>query len=134
MAVETGLISLARHLADRDVREMAALPSIIRALQLGVTHGNLGQLKKMSDDNKSNEDDKGAKKGGEFRVPPRTWIVWIAIFGGIILLMLMRDKWETQGENLPQWQFMQLYDSNQVSQAVVNYNPQNPLLVEIIGK
>src|SRR5204863_6170431 len=74
------------------------------------------------------------KKGGEFRVPPRTWIVWIAIFGGIIMLMLMRDKWETQGEPLPQWKFMQLYDSNLIAQAVVNYNPQNPLLVEIIGK
>jgi len=46
----------------------------------------------------------------------------------------MRDKWETQGEPLPQWKFMQLYDSNLIAQAVVNYNPQNPLLVEIIGK
>src|ERR1041385_4068368 len=87
----------------------------------------------MPDDNKSNEDEKNPKKG-EFRVPPRTWIVWIAIFGGIILLMLMRDKWQTEGANVPQWQFMQLYDSNQIAQAIVNYNPQNPLLVEIIGK
>ena len=93
------------------------------------------QLKaKMPDENKSNDDEKTPKKGGEFRVPPRTWIVWIAIFGGIIMLMLMRDKWETQGEPLPQWRFMQLYDSNLIAQAVVNYNPQNPLLTEIIGK
>src|SRR5437867_9092640 len=88
----------------------------------------------MSDENKSNDDEKTPKKGGEFRVPPRTWIVWIAIFGGIIMLMLMRDKWETQGEPLPQWKFMQLYDSNLIAQAVVNYNPQNPLLTEIVGK
>src|ERR1043166_662065 len=87
----------------------------------------------MADDNKSNDDEKNPKKG-EFRVPPRTWIVWIAIFGGIILLMLMRDKWETQGDNVAQWRFMQLYESNQVTQAIVNYNPQNTLLVEIIGK
>ncbi len=93
------------------------------------------QLKaKMPDENKSNDDEKTPKKGGEFRVPPRTWIVWIAIFGGIIMLMLMRDKWETQGEPLPQWRFMQLYDSNLIAQAVVNYNPQNPLLTEIIGR
>src|ERR1041385_2300717 len=88
----------------------------------------------MPDENKQNDDEKMPKKGGEFRVPPRTWIVWIAIFGGIILLMLMRDKWETQGEPMPQWKFMQLYDSNLIAQAVVNYNPQNPLLTEIIGK
>ena len=31
-------------------------------------------------DEKYNDDDKPSKKGGEFRVPPRTWIVWIAIF------------------------------------------------------
>src|SRR5207248_7559367 len=89
---------------------------------------------KMPDENKYNDDDKNPKKGGEFRVPPRTWIVWIAIFGGIILLMLMRDKWESQGEKLPQWRFMQLFESNLIAQAVVNYSPQNQLLVEIIGK
>ena len=43
----------------------------------------------MADDNKRyNDDDKNPRRNGEFRVPPRTWIVWIAIFGGIILLML----------------------------------------------
>jgi cell division protease FtsH len=88
----------------------------------------------MPEDNKYNEDDKNTKKTGEFRVPPRTWIVWIAIFGGIILLMLMRDKWEPQGDKLPQWRFMQLVDSNHIAQAIVNYSPQNPLLVDIVGK
>ena len=28
------------------------------------------------------------KGGGEFRVPPRTWILWIAIIGAIPLLFL----------------------------------------------
>src|SRR6185436_10214184 len=88
----------------------------------------------MPDDNKLNDGDKNQKKGGEFRVPPRTWIVWIAIFGGIVLLMLMREKWETQGENIPQWKFLQMVDSNQVSEAKVYYSPQNSLLTEIIGK
>ena len=46
----------------------------------------------MAEDNKYNDDDKSSKKGGEFRVPPRTWIVWIAIFGGIILLMLAKER------------------------------------------
>src|SRR5437660_4912969 len=88
----------------------------------------------MPDENKSNDEDKNPKKGGEFRVPPRTWIVWIAIFGGIILLMLMREKWDTQGDSLPMWRFMQLVDSNAITEAKVYYNPQNTLLTEIVGK
>ena len=39
----------------------------------------------MSDDNKTSGNGKNPKKGGEFKVPPRTWVVWIAIFGGIVL-------------------------------------------------
>ena len=88
----------------------------------------------MSDDNKNNDDDKNAKKGGEFKVPPRTWVVWIAIFGGIILLMLMRDKWETQGKLVGQFEFQQLVDSNLVQSAVINYSPQNLSLTEVTGK
>ena len=88
----------------------------------------------MSDENKHNDDDKAPKKGGEFRVPPRTWIVWIAIFGGIILLMLFRDRMETQGEPLSQYRFQQLVESNQIAQATINYSPQNPYLTEIVGK
>ncbi len=89
---------------------------------------------KMSDENKHNDDEKAPKKGGEFRVPPRTWIVWIAIFGGIILLMLFRDRMETQGEPLSQYRFQQLVESNQIAQATINYSPQNPYLTEIVGK
>src|SRR5258708_18939274 len=88
----------------------------------------------MSDENKYNDEDKNPKKGGEFRVPPRTWIVWIAIFGGIILLMLFKDRMETQGEILPPFAFFQKVESNQVAQATINYNPQSPLLTEITGK
>src|SRR5438552_15091504 len=88
----------------------------------------------MSDDNKHNDDDKNAKKGSEFKVPPRTWVVWIAIFGGIILLMLMRDRWESQGELVGQFKFQQLVESNLVEKAVVNYSPQNLSLTEVTGK
>ena len=41
----------------------------------------------MSDDNKNRDEDRGGKKNGEFRVPPRTYIIWIAILGAIPLLM-----------------------------------------------
>jgi cell division protease FtsH len=88
----------------------------------------------MSDDNKYSEDDKNPKKGGEFRVPPRTWVVWIAIFGAIILLMVMRDRWETPGTLINQYRFQQLVESNQIAQATLNYNPQDQYLTEVVGK
>src|SRR5256885_16243218 len=88
----------------------------------------------MSDDHKYNDDEKTPKKGVEFRVPPRTWIVWIAIFGGIILLMVFRDRMESQGEEVKQYRFQQLVDSNQIAQATINYNPQKPYLTDVIGK
>src|SRR6476659_9768727 len=89
----------------------------------------------MSDEsNKQHDDEKNPKKGGEFKVPPRTWVVWIAIFGGIILLMLMRDKWESQGEIVGQSKFQQLVDSNQIAKAIINYSPQNLSLTEVSGQ
>src|SRR5712672_3042857 len=88
----------------------------------------------MSDDNKYNDDDKNAKKGGDFRVPPRTWVVWIAIFGGIILLMLVKERWEPQADALTQYKFQQLVESNLIVSATINYSPQSPDLREIVGK
>src|SRR5689334_10153262 len=89
----------------------------------------------MSDEsNKQHDDDKNPKKGGEFKVPPRTWVVWIAIFGGIILLMVMRDRWESPGQLISQYKFQQLVESNLIAQATLNYNPQDPYLTEVVGK
>ncbi len=87
----------------------------------------------MADDNKFSDDDKNGKKG-EFKVPPRTWVVWIAIFGGIILLMLFRERMDSPGEPVTQYQFFQLVDSNQIAKATINYSPQSPFLTEITGK
>ena len=88
----------------------------------------------MSDDNKYSGDDKNSRKNGEFRVPPRTWVVWIAIFGGIVLLMLFKDRMEPPGDFLKQYVFQQLVDSNQIVQATISYNPQDPDLREVTGK
>ncbi len=90
--------------------------------------------KKMADERKSNEEEKSPKKAGEFRVPPRTWIVWVIIFGGIIALMAFRDRLQTQGDELSQYKFLQLADSNQVASATINFNPQSSLLADIVGK
>ncbi|MGN6642297.1 MAG: ATP-dependent zinc metalloprotease FtsH, partial [Verrucomicrobiota bacterium] len=87
----------------------------------------------MADENKLNDDDKNPKKGGEFRVPPRTWIVWIAIIGSIMMLVLFRNKMDAPGKILTQHEFMAKVDANLiVPPAQVNYNPQSPLQ-EIVG-
>ena len=86
----------------------------------------------MAEDNKNSDDDKNPRKG-EFRVPPRTWIVWIAIFGGIILLMLFKERLDSPADTLNQYAFQLLVDSNAISEATINYNPQSPLQ-EIVGK
>jgi cell division protease FtsH len=88
----------------------------------------------MADDNKYSGDDKNPRKAGEFRVPPRTWVVWIAIFGVIVLLMLFKDRMEPPGDLLSQPRFQQLVESNQIVQATINYNPQSSDLREVTGK
>jgi cell division protease FtsH len=88
----------------------------------------------MADDNKHSGDDKNPRKAGEFRVPPRTWVVWIAIFGVIVLLMLFKDRMEPPGDLLSQPRFQQLVESNQIVQATINYNPQSSDLREVTGK
>lgn len=80
-----------------------------------------------------NDDDKN-KKGGEFRVPPRTWIVWIAIFGGIISLMMLKDKMDSSGVELKHYDFFQKVESNLVASASINYGAQSGALTLIVGK
>src|SRR6188474_1793525 len=53
----------------------------------------------MAEDNKNRDD---GKKNGEFRVPPRTYILWIAILGAIPLLMIFRNAGPAQAERLTQ--------------------------------
>jgi cell division protease FtsH len=87
----------------------------------------------MADDNRYNDDEKSTKKAGEFRVPPRTWIVWIAIFGGIILLMLAKERMSPPNKPISQQEFFQLVDSNLIAKATVNYVAQSAYLREIEG-
>src|SRR6266498_3081543 len=84
-------------------------------------------------DEKYNDDDKSSKKSNEFRVPPRTWIVWIAIFGKIILLMLAKERMTPQSEPLSQYNFFQKVNSNLVAHAIINYSAQSAFLQKIVG-
>ena len=88
----------------------------------------------MADENKMNSGDKEPKKDGEFRVPPRTWIVWIAILGGIVALMYTKDRFSTPENSISQHQFVQKMLSNEVVNATINFTPQGLPSAEIVGK
>src|ERR1041385_2105971 len=87
----------------------------------------------MAEDNR-NKDDGGKKGGTEFRVPPRTYILWIAILGAIPLLMVFKNTGPTQADLLNQVQFTQYVRSNLVVEGKIIYDAQNVYLQDVEGK
>jgi len=87
----------------------------------------------MADDNKQRDDERNGKRGTEFKVPPRTYILWIAILGAIPLLMVFRNNTTTPGEQLSQVQFMEKVNSNLIARGTIIYDPQSPYIHEIRG-
>jgi cell division protease FtsH len=85
----------------------------------------------MSEENRN---DKNGKKGGEFKVPPRTFILWIAILGAIPLLMFFRNNATSSGENLSQADFERIVESNQIVKATIVYSPPGSFLNDVTGK
>ncbi len=65
----------------------------------------------MFDENQNNkENDRGPKKpAGGFKLPPTTWVAWIAIIGSIVALMLLRDHMATQVGTLSQAEFFKKF-------------------------
>ncbi|HTL16488.1 MAG TPA: cell division protein FtsH, partial [Patescibacteria group bacterium] len=80
----------------------------------------------MPDDNKKG-DDKG-RKGAEFKVPPRTYLLWIAIIGLIPLLVVFRNNTANQGQQLSQYEFLDKVTNDLIIKAVVTLDPQSPFL------
>src|ERR1700730_15399529 len=87
----------------------------------------------MPDQNKMSEEDKN-KKSGEFRMPPRTWIVWIAIICTVVFVVLLRNNMDSRGEFLSPYQFNQLLDSNLIKDGTINFGQQSSVTTEIFGK
>jgi len=85
----------------------------------------------MPDDNRHNNDDKNPRKGGDFKVPPRTWVVWIDIIGGIIMLVMFKNRMEMQPGSLSPHAFLAKLDGNLIAQASVDHNPQSQDVAEI---
>jgi cell division protease FtsH len=84
----------------------------------------------MADDNKHEE---SKKKNGEFKVPPRTYLLWIAILIAIPLLMFFKNSAGTQGEPLTQAEFLEKVDAGDVASGLIIYDPQSPYLHDVRG-
>ena len=87
----------------------------------------------MADD-KKHSNWKNEKRNPELRVPPRTWIIWIAILGLTVLLWNLRGRVDTKFETLTYPEFVSLVEKEQVEEGVISYNPQSEALREITGK
>ncbi len=86
------------------------------------------------DSNQRNGGDRGQKKPpGGFKVPVSTWILWIAILGGLVALMMLKSHMTTQGDVLSQSDFLQKFSSNQIVHATINFNSQSSPLTPIAG-
>ncbi len=86
------------------------------------------------DSNQRNGGDRGQKKPpGGFKVPVSTWILWIAILGGLVALMMLKSHMTTQGDVLSQSEFLQKFNSNQIVHATINFNSQSSPLTPIAG-
>src|SRR3954468_13238183 len=87
----------------------------------------------MSDENKINSDDKGPGKSGEFRVPPKTWIVWIVIIGCVLALVLFHNQMTPPVNAMTPADFLAKVEDKSVDSATINYGPQSPIY-DIQGK
>ncbi len=71
--------------------------------------------------------------GENIKPKARVWLIWLAVFGGIVLLMLFKDRMDLPGEMISQYRFEELVNAGQINHATINYNPQNAALNEVVG-
>jgi cell division protease FtsH len=87
----------------------------------------------MSDENKNSGSGK-KEKGGELRVPPRNWLLWILILGSIPILMILQSKKDTDHNSFNRDKLKFLVSKGLIVEGTIHYNPQSSLLQEITGK
>jgi len=64
---------------------------------------------------------------------PRTWMVWVMIVAGVIVLMSLRNRTQQEAVQISQARFLQLVESNLIAKARIIYSAQSPFLTEIVG-
>ncbi|MGC8828336.1 MAG: ATP-dependent zinc metalloprotease FtsH [Verrucomicrobiia bacterium] len=74
------------------------------------------------------------KKDGDFRLSPRTWVVWMIIIGVIMTLMMIRERPESRVKPLTYNEFISKVEKDQIVSGTIIFNPQSPELKEITGR
>ena len=62
----------------------------------------------MAEQKKSRDNDKSSRRPPEFRMPPRTWVVWIAILGFTVVLLTLKNRVAHEVKPLSHHAFLQL--------------------------
>src|SRR5438128_10948246 len=88
----------------------------------------------MADD-KHNDNGKNDKKGGDIRVPPRTWLLWTGLLALVPLVWKFHSQVETKYRTPSYVEFKSLVTNNLIAKGTINYNPQSEYcLREIPGR
>ena len=69
----------------------------------------------------------------EFRVRPRTYLIWIAILGLIPLLLIFKQDAAHEAQQLSQHDFMQKVANNLIVHATITLDQQSPYLRDVRG-
>ena len=76
---------------------------------------------------RNNEGNRRDRKAGDSRVPPRAWLLWLAILSLIPLLVFFKDHTESRYRVLSYTEFLDLVNHDQIQEATIYYDPQSPL-------
>ncbi len=85
----------------------------------------------MPDDNRNTDEDR-QRRNGDFKMPSRNWIVWILILCCVLLVVLLHNQYDTQGDTITQARFSELLTNNLIAKATVKFNPQSQFK-EVVG-
>lgn len=88
----------------------------------------------MSDENRKGDSGRGDKSNGDPKLPPRAWLIWVAIFGAIMLLVFYKDRTEDSTGRISYLKFTQLVESNMVKGGTIIFNPQSSDLRLVEGE
>jgi cell division protease FtsH len=87
----------------------------------------------MPEENKQTGPGKNNKNGGEVKVPPRGWLVWILLAGLVPLLFVVSKQKDTKYTLLPRNKLLEYFDEGRIIKGTIFYNAQSSILQEIKG-
>jgi cell division protease FtsH len=91
----------------------------------------------MSDPNRYNDPEKGDKRNGEMRLPPRTFLIWTGIIAAFCILFLVKTSTEPQVEEFSNYRELQDKLTNNLivpDSGKISFSSQGSDIKRISGK